>query len=646
MDYGSVDGPANGSLLHNDAPAMKSSTSMPITLTWENISYVIPMRKSGFTLAKEPKTILKNVSGSVRPGQLLAIIGSTGAGKSSLLDVLAQRKNPSYVSGRIRVNGRKPDKTFNRLSSYVTQDDCFQGLLTVRETLQFYADLQLPSSVSSRERQRRVEELIDMLGLAKVRDARVGTQFARGISGGEKKRLSIGCSLIADPGIIFLDEPTTGLDAYNSYSVLNALNELCKRGRTIVCTIHQPRSTIFDLFDQLMVLSQGGVAYFGPASEAVEYFSSVGFVCPQYINPADYFIDVTVESEQLIYQETMGVEESSYLKPSVVETGSPVHLVKFFSESETHRRAMQSIEDSKAEVANLPPPPKMKEFASSWIRQMWVLGKRIFKCLLRNPMLTYAQLFQTILMSVLVGLLYFDIGLCQSSVQNRVGALFFIMTNQGFAMMASLNVFLEERGLFNRERASGCYRTSTYFFGKLLIELPILLFYPLLFASISYWMIGLQPYANCFFAFSLTLVLFAAVASSLFMLLGAISPNITIAQVLCPIVLVIFMIFGGLFVNTGSIPVYFRWITYVSFFNWGYQALCYIEFNGFDRALQFSCDCTEDQTCAVKNGDQELALLGFADTVVWEDLLIILSMAIGYRILAYFALRFFYKERR
>lgn len=216
-------------------------------------------------------------------------------------------------------------------------------------------------------------------------------------------------------------------------------------------------------------------------------------------------------------------------------------------------------------------------------------------------------------MSVLVGLLYFDIGLCQSSVQNRVGALFFIMTNQGFAMMASLNVFLEERNLFNRERASGCYRTSTYFFGKLLIELPLLLFYPILFASISYWMIGLQPTATCFFSFTLTLVLFATVASSLFMLLGAISPNIAIAQVLCPVVLVIFMIFGGLFVNTvslppfplsvslltgfqDSIPVYFQWITYVSFFNWGYQALCYIEFNGFGNPLEFPCNCESDQT--------------------------------------------------
>lgn len=146
-----------------------------------------------------------------------------------------------------------------------------------------------------------------------------------------------------------------------------------------------------------MVLSQGGVAYFGPARDAVQYFASAGYSCPQYINPADYFIDVTVESEQLIIQEQMGVEESSYLKPSIVENGNAVDLVKFFSESDTSKRAMQSIEASKAEVANLPRPPKMKEFASGWIRQMWVLGKRIFKCLLRNPILTYAQLFQTIL---------------------------------------------------------------------------------------------------------------------------------------------------------------------------------------------------------------------------------------------------------
>lgn len=189
--------------LRSSMDSMKGgSIRVPITLTWEDVSFTVdvPTRRCPpWSRKKQKKRILRDISGYVKPGQMLAIMGSTGAGKSSLLDVLADRKSTGIVKGNILLNGRKPDKLFKRLTSYVTQDDALPGFYTVRETLQFYADLKLPSSVTKEQKRQRVNSVLEELGLEKVADSRVGTQFQRGISGGEKKRLSIGSQLITDP---------------------------------------------------------------------------------------------------------------------------------------------------------------------------------------------------------------------------------------------------------------------------------------------------------------------------------------------------------------------------------------------------------------------------------------------------------------
>lgn len=231
-----------------------------ITLSWSEVCYTV-VKKDGPPWNRREKTlqILQDVSGIVYPGEILAIIGSSGAGKTTLMDILASRNKEGAVTGSIRVNGKAPDKYFRRISGYVTQDDCLLATQTVRETLDFYAEVRLPRSVSPAQKKNRVENIIDALGLEKVRDSRIGDSAARGISGGEKKRVNVGSELITDPGILFCDEPTTGLDSFNAQSVMQHLRELANQGRTIICTIHQPRSTIFELFDKILLLSRGAV---------------------------------------------------------------------------------------------------------------------------------------------------------------------------------------------------------------------------------------------------------------------------------------------------------------------------------------------------------------------------------------------------
>jgi len=208
----------------NDLSRMTSNNLKTFTevavLSFHNICYRVKV-KSGFLLGRKTveKEILTDINGIMRPG-LNAILGPTGGGKSSLLDILAARKDPNGLSGDVLINGAPRPANFKCNSGYVVQDDVVMGTLTVRENLQFSAALRLPTTMTSHEKNERIDKVIQQLGLDKVADSKVGTQFIRGVSGGERKRTSIGMELITDPAILFLDEPTTGLDSSTANAVL------------------------------------------------------------------------------------------------------------------------------------------------------------------------------------------------------------------------------------------------------------------------------------------------------------------------------------------------------------------------------------------------------------------------------------------
>ena len=262
----------------------------PVTLGWHDVVYQLPPRKllGVFPVqGAEGRVVLKHVTGMALPGQLMALMGSTGAGKSTLLDILVGIPKTGRVTGTVAMNGKRPQEA-KELYGYVSQDDTLPGTQTVWETLMFYAKLKLPFDMPTSEKEQRVNALIAELGLEKCRDSYVGSTMRRGLSGGERKRLAIGCEVVTNPGIILLDEPTTGLDSFSSLSVMMILNDLASKGHTIVCTLHQPRSSIFALIDHLMILSQGRVVYYGPTGNAESYFADIGFTHKPGINPADF----------------------------------------------------------------------------------------------------------------------------------------------------------------------------------------------------------------------------------------------------------------------------------------------------------------------------------------------------------------------
>ncbi|KAF8968200.1 hypothetical protein BGZ46_010928, partial [Entomortierella lignicola] len=271
--------------LPDDEAAKLMAEHIPATLMFKQISYNVG-----------GKEVLDHVSGLVKPGQIMAIMGASGAGKTSLLDILARRHKSGTIRGNIYVNGKTvSDQEFKRVVGYVDQEDTLMSTLTVYETILYSALLRLPRDMSYDAKRYRVMETMSELGILGIKDMRIGASGQRSISGGEKRRVSIACELVTSPSILFLDEPTSGLDAYNAFNVVECLVTLARTyHRTVVCTIHQPRSNIFAMFDQLVLLAKGELVYSGQTRNLNAHFRSLGHPCPEGYNIADYMLDLTM----------------------------------------------------------------------------------------------------------------------------------------------------------------------------------------------------------------------------------------------------------------------------------------------------------------------------------------------------------------
>ena len=261
----------------------------PMALQFENVAYNL-----------KGKEILSGISGIAQPGQIVAIMGASGAGKSTFIDILARKNKRGITTGTTLVNGEKVlDNEYRNVIGYVDQEDALLPTLTVHETILTSALLRLPADMGRQVKEQRVIEVMQQLGIYHIKDQMIGSEEGngRGISGGEKRRVGIACELVTSPSILFLDEPTSGLDAFNAFNVVECLVTLAKTyNRTVIFTIHQPRSNIVALFDQLVLLAHGKTVYSGPSATCQAYFDSIGYTCPPGFNIADYLVDLTMHA--------------------------------------------------------------------------------------------------------------------------------------------------------------------------------------------------------------------------------------------------------------------------------------------------------------------------------------------------------------
>ena len=367
----------------------------------------------------------------------------------------------------------------------VMQDDLLNANLTVLETLNYTAQLRLPRSLSEAERTERVRAVMEQMGLTRVQDVIVGSPLRKGLSGGERKRLCVATELLTRPALLFLDEPTSGLDSVTALALCRSLRQLADaRVCTVVCTIHQPQTKIFRLFQNLVLLRAGRIVYLGPAEEAEHFFQGLGFKCPPNENPADYFLDVITPSSN---EDSMLPEQFETLQKSAEAQSAALDL----SSGIDH-----------------PLPPRA---TTPWGHQFVVLFRRTMKDLLRRRSLLATQLAQTVIMAVLIGTAFKQIGTSESSILRRQPVLFFCVINQGiFGSLLVINSFPQERMLVLRERAAGTYYVSAYFLAKSMAEMIFQLIIPVLFTCIVYFLIGLHEVPAKFFVFMGFMVSFPA----------------------------------------------------------------------------------------------------------------------------------------
>ncbi len=319
---------------------------------------------------------------------------------------------------------------------------------TVTEALSFAAALKMDSSPETRS--RKVSEMLALLGLSGSESTIIGDSSMKGVSGGEKKRVAVGMQLITDPSLLFLDEPTSGLDTLNAFNVVSTLKKLAVKGKTVVATLHQPSSEIFHMIDDLIVMAAGEIVYCGPANSVVSYFSTLGFDCPIYSNPADFiFMDVlnlTKQAELAMNQNRAGSTHDVH--------SQQIELSKKWSSSPQNREML--IECHSTTVK--PVSGISANFHAGFKTQFVVLMQRAWRNALRNPLLVKAKIGQAMFMGMLLGLIYHGDGMKthQAGIQNRTGALFFMSINQVMsAAIGILSIFFAEKLVFMRENASG-----------------------------------------------------------------------------------------------------------------------------------------------------------------------------------------------
>ncbi|KAJ1762155.1 hypothetical protein GGH19_003689 [Coemansia sp. RSA 1807] len=613
--------------LRSSPNASAVSSQREVILKWDNLTYEV----KSMTEKDSWRTILHGISGEAHAGDTIAIIGSSGAGKTTLLNALSGRIIGGRLSGSILYRGAKRHPGhFKRISAYVQQDDLMHPLLTVQETLAYASRLRLPNKhYNAQTKSERVNTVIRQLRLEAARNTRIGDAKVRGVSGGERKRVSIGTELLTDPRLLFLDEPTSGLDSNSSELVVELVKSISQeQGIATLMTIHQPNARIFNTFDKVILLSQGRVVYFGPTATAIDYFADLGYQCPMHENPADYFVDLMT----LDYRTEKSLETS---KKQVQD------LADKFSEysGDNEKSSIGGVEKGLAAQGVEISPEEFDIPRNNWLYEYSTLAKRDWVNILRNVPFLSGQIVQSVFMSLLIGFMFFYLKHDAPSVQNRLGVMFIIVVNSSFPIvMPLLTLFFSERDIMIRERSSATFRVTTFYVSKVTTYLPIAYVCNIFFFVGVYFISHLTFDAGKFFIGLATFFCNSTVSIAFLLLVGAAVKTMDIGFIIAPAVLTIQLLFGGLFANPATITPVLRWIRWINPIQYGFSALVQNEFRG----LEFECNPGEQ---CYDNGQQVIDAYGVGRFTIWQNILMLLMLGVVDAILGYTFLRWVAKPR-
>ena len=436
--------------------------------------------------------------------------------------------------------------------------------------------LRLPENISNEEKMIRVNEMISILHLENCKDTIVGDSLTKGISGGERKRLSVGMEMIINPSIIFLDEPTSGLDTYTAYSLISNLKDLTTTGRTVVSTIHQPSSEILQLFDDLILLNHGKIVYQGEVNNLVPYFSNIGYKCPEYTNPSDY-IFMNILNPVIVDNKANNIQNN--FQNNIEEKNK--YILDCYSNSEMEQNVL-----NKCNLINSNPiilSEKSQKYKPSVCLQLKFLLKRHIKNIIRNKAILRTKLGQAFGLGLIVGLTFLNIpgSDAKAQIQDRNGSLFISSFSQVLLpVIGSLALFSLERPVIMREVSSGYYEVFGYYLSKMIIEIPLQMIITFITCTIIYWLCLFQKKFKKYIIFIGIIELGSLCGLSIGTAIATAAKNVNIALQFAPFCFVPLILFSGLLINSSSIPPYFTWIQYISPIRYMYQEVYKNEFRG------------------------------------------------------------------
>ncbi|XP_027189771.1 ABC transporter G family member 11-like [Cicer arietinum] len=601
-------------------------------LTWKDVTVMVTLSNG------ETQNVLENLTGFAEPGTFTALMGPSGSGKSTLLDALSSRlASNCFLSGTILLNGRKEKLSFGT-AAYVTQDDNLIGTLTVRETIWYSARLRLPDKMARSDKKALVESTIVEMGLQDCADTVIGNWHLRGISGGEKRRVSIALEILMRPRLLFLDEPTSGLDSASAFFVTQTLRALARDGRTVIASIHQPSSEVFELFDQLYLLSGGKTVYFGQASEAYEFFAQAGFPCPALRNPSDHFlrcINSDFDKVKATLKGSMKLRfEGSDDPLDKITTAEAIRtLIDFYRTSQHSYAARQKVDEiSKVKGTVL----EAGGSEASFLLQCYILTKRSFNNMSRDFGYYWLRLVIYIVVTFCIGTIYLNVGTGYNSILARGSCASFVFGFVTFMSIGGFPSFVEDMKVFQRERLNGHYGVTAFVISNTLSATPFLILITFLSGTICYFMVQLHPGFSHYIFFVLCLYASVTVVESLMMAIASIVPNFLMGIIIGAGIQGIFMLVSGYFRLPHDIPKpFWRYpMSYISFHYWALQG----QYQNDLKGLIF-----DNQTPDLPKIPGEYILEYVFQIDVkrskWIDLIVILSMIIIYRVIFFIMIK-------
>uniref|UniRef100_A0A672L199 ATP-binding cassette sub-family G member 5 n=1 Tax=Sinocyclocheilus grahami TaxID=75366 RepID=A0A672L199_SINGR len=524
---------------------------------------------------KWTRQILNQVSFHLDSGQIMGILGNSGSGKTTLLDAVAGRiGNSGKLLGEVFVNGRKlKAEQFQDCFSYVLQSDNLLSYLTVEETLTYTAQLALRKH-SSEAIRKKVAAVMAELSLGHVAHSVIGGRIFPGISGGERRRVSIASQLLQDPKVILLDEPTTGLDSMTTNQIVVLLAELARRDRIVIVTIHQPRSELFRVFNRIAIMSQGELVFCGKPEEMVDFFSSCGYECPEYCNPFDFYVDLTSVDTRCSEREAA--------------TYSRMHdITSAYQNSEIYKSMLGKIEQS-CQRADKPMIPFKSKESPNCLSKLNVLLRRTVRNMSRDRMGILMRLSQNLIYGLFIAffLMKLDKDVTKGAVQDRIGIIYQSMGASPYTgMLNAVALFPALRAIADQESKDGLYQKWQMFLAYIIHILPFSIISVFIFTSFLYWTVGMNPDPVRFVCFSAVVMVPHIVGELLtLVLLGVVQdPNMVNSGV--ALLNIAGIMVGSGFLSFKQMPVVFQWLSYLTFQKYGCELLIVTEFYG----LNFTC---------------------------------------------------------